>query len=314
MRKYGLASANFRSSRLVVRVRKGDSNTLNSTRGSLLVDLSLKSVTHLFIRFRHMRGCRDATTSTNVARDRLNPDKRGRGRRFSSRCCGGFVRRRRDFGSVGTKSSSSGEIPMMMMSNKTSTRESVDVNDDALLRPPAKNNNNEAFQQLAISSSLPKRTTNDENDVFDATAIVFSVVGFNLCFLLGLAVWVKGLKTRYENAIWKIKRLGSEKRDLAVAHNMEKADLADPMRAGSTSGGEYGSGYGRRGGAAAAVSTSASGGADDVMIQGLKAERDALKQALKTTQTQMQQYVRENAALENRLETALLEVEKLTPS
>ena len=212
---------------------------------------------------------------------------------------------------------------MMMMVTRG---ESVDVDDDASLRPPAKNtnnnnnnNNNEAFQQLAImsSSSLPKKRTsiNDENDgVFDATAIVFSVVGFNLCFLLGLAVWVKGLKTRYENAIWKIKRLESEKRDLAVAHNMEKADLADPMRAGSPSGGEYGSGYGRRGGAAAAVSTSASGGADDVMIQGLKAERDALKQALKTTQTQMQQYVRENAALENRLETALLEVEKLTPS
>ena len=211
---------------------------------------------------------------------------------------------------------------MMMMVTRG---ESVDVDDDASLRPPAKNtnnnnnNNNEAFQQLAImsSSSLPKKRTsiNDENDgVFDATAIVFSVVGFNLCFLLGLAVWVKGLKTRYENAIWKIKRLESEKRDLAVAHNMEKADLADPMRAGSTSGGEYGSGYRRRGGAAAAVSTSASGGADDVMIQGLKAERDALKQALKTTQTQMQQYVRENAALENRLETALLEVEKLTPS
>ncbi len=210
---------------------------------------------------------------------------------------------------------------MMMMVTRG---ESVDVADDASLRPPAKNttnnnNNNEAFQQLAImsSSSLPKKRTsiNDENDgVFDATAIVFSVVGFNLCFLLGLAVWVKGLKTRYENAIWKIKRLESEKRDLAVAHNMEKADLADPMRAGSTSGGEYGSGYGRRGGAAAAVSTSASGGADDVMIQGLKAERDALKQALKTTQTQMQHYVRENAALEHRLETALLEVEKLTPS
>lgn len=208
---------------------------------------------------------------------------------------------------------------MMMMVTRG---ESVDVDDDASLRPPAKNtnnnNNNEAYQQLAImsSSSLPKKRTsiNDEN-VFDATAIVFSVVGFNLCFLLGLAVWVKGLKTRYENAIWKIKRLESEKRDLAVAHNMEKADLADPLRAGSTtSGGEYGSGYGRRGGAAAAVSTSASGGADDVMIQGLKAERDALKQALKTTQTQMQQYVRENAALENRLETALLEVEKLTPS
>ena len=209
---------------------------------------------------------------------------------------------------------------MMMMVTRG---ESVDVDDDASLRPPAKNtnnnNNNEAFQQLAImsSSSLPKKRTsiNDENDgVFDATAIVFSVVGFNLCFLLGLAVWVKGLKTRYENAIWKIKRLETEKRDLAVAHNMEKADLADPMIAGSTSGGEYGSGYGRRGGAAAAVSTSASGGADDVMIQGLKAERDALKQALKTTQTQMQHYVRENAALENRLETALLEVEKLTPS
>ena len=204
---------------------------------------------------------------------------------------------------------------------------------DASLRPPAKNtnnnNNNEAFQQLAIlttsssSSSLPKKraalSTCDENGdgVFDATAIVFSVVGFNLCFLLGLAVWVKGLKTRYENAIWKIKRLETEKRDLAVAHNMEKADLADQTtRAGSPpSGGEYfGSGYGRRGGAAAAVSTSASGGADDVMIQGLKAERDALKQALKTTQTQMQHYVRENAALEHRLETALLEVEKLTPS
>lgn len=209
--------------------------------------------------------------------------------------------------------------------------ESVDVlyDDDASLRPPAKNtnNNNEAFQQLAIltssSSSLPKKraalSTCDENGdgVFDATAIVFSVVGFNLCFLLGLAVWVKGLKTRYENAIWKIKRLETEKRDLAVAHNMEKADLADQTtRAGSPpSGGEYfGSGYGRRGGAAAAVSTSASGGADDVMIQGLKAERDALKQALKTTQTQMQHYVRENAALEHRLETALLEVEKLTPS
>ena len=209
--------------------------------------------------------------------------------------------------------------------------ESVDVlyDDDASLRPPAKNtnNNNEAFQQLAIltssSSSLPKKraalSTCDENGdgVFDATAIVFSVVGFNLCFLLGLAVWVKGLKTRYENAIWKIKRLETEKRDLAVAHNMEKADLADQTtRAGSPpSGGEYfGSGYGRRGGAAAAVSTSASGGADDVMIQGLKAERDALKQALKTTQTQMQHYVRENVALEHRLETALLEVEKLTPS
>ena len=148
-------------------------------------------------------------------------------------------------------------IPMMMMINAC-----VDVDDDASLRPPAKNtnnnnnNNNEAYQQLAImsSSSLPKKRTsiNDENDgVFDATAIVFSVVGFNLCFLLGLAVWVKGLKTRYENAIWKIKRLESEKRDLAVAHNMEKADLADPLRAGSpTSSGEYGSGYGRRGGAA----------------------------------------------------------------
>ena len=211
--------------------------------------------------------------------------------------------------------------------------ESVDVYDDddfASLRPPAKNtNNNEAFQQLAIltssSSSLPKKraalSTCDENGdgVFDATAIVFSVVGFNLCFLLGLAVWVKGLKTRYENAIWKIKRLETEKRDLAVAHNMEKADLADQTTRAKGSppsgGGEYfGSGYGRRGGAAAAVSTSASGGADDVMIQGLKAERDALKQALKTTQTQMQHYVRENAALEHRLETALLEVEKLTPS
>ena len=211
--------------------------------------------------------------------------------------------------------------------------ESVDVlyDDDASLRPPAKNtnNNNEAFQQLAIltssSSSLPKKraalSTCDENGdgVFDATAIVFSVVGFNLCFLLGLAVWVKGLKTRYENAIWKIKRLETEKRDLAVAHNMEKADLADQTTRAKGSppsgGGEYfGSGYGRRGGAAAAVSTSASGGADDVMIQGLKAERDALKQALKTTQTQMQRYVRENAALEHRLETALLEVEKLTPS
>ena len=234
---------------------------------------------------------------------------------------GGCVRRRRR-GSTTVKSSlMKGEIPMIASKNKT-------VCADASLRPPAKNtNNNEAFQQLAIlstsssSSSLPKKraalSTYDEN-VFDATAIVFSVVGFNLCFLLGLAVWVKGLKTRYENAIWKIKRLETEKRDLAVAHNMEKADLADQTttRAGSPpSGGEYfGSGYGRRGGAAAAVSTSASGGADDVMIQGLKAERDALKQALKTTQTQMQHYVRENAALEHRLETALLEVEKLTPS
>ena len=256
---------------------------------------------------------------------------------------GGFgcVRRRRR-GSTTVKSSlMKGEIPMIASKNKTVCArkggESVDVlyddddDDFASLRPPAKNtnnNNNEAFQQLAIlttsssSSSLPKKraalSTCDEN-VFDATAIVFSVVGFNLCFLLGLAVWVKGLKTRYENAIWKIKRLETEKRDLAVAHNMEKADLADQTTRAKGSppsgGGEYfGSGYGRRGGAAAAVSTSASGGADDVMIQGLKAERDALKQALKTTQTQMQHYVRENAALEHRLETALLEVEKLTPS
>jgi len=239
---------------------------------------------------------------------------------------GGMCVRRRRRGSTAVKSSSmKGEIiPMIASKNKT-------VCADASLRPPAKNtnnNNNEAFQQLAIlstsssSSSLPKKraalSTYDEN-VFDATAIVFSVVGFNLCFLLGLAVWVKGLKTRYENAIWKIKRLETEKRDLAVAHNMEKADLADQTTRAKGSppsgGGEYfGSGYGRRGGAAAAVSTSASGGADDVMIQGLKAERDALKQALKTTQTQMQHYVRENAALEHRLETALLEVEKLTPS
>jgi len=258
---------------------------------------------------------------------------------------GGFgcVRRRRR-GSTTVKSSlMKGEIPMIASKNKTVCArkggESVDVlydddddDDFASLRPPAKNtnnNNNEAFQQLAIlttssssSSSLPKKratlSTYDEN-VFDATAIVFSAVGFNLCFLLGLAVWVKGLKTRYENAIWKIKRLETEKRDLAVAHNMEKADLADQTTRAKGSppsgGGEYfGSGYGRRGGAAAAVSTSASGGADDVMIQGLKAERDALKQALKTTQTQMQHYVRENAALEHRLETALLEVEKLTPS
>ena len=270
------------------------------------------------------RGDTDASTTTTLVLPRRGGGGGGGGG-------GGFgcVRRRRRGSKTAVKSSSKmkGEIIIPTIASKTKT-----VRADASLRPPAKNtntNNNEAFQQLAIlttssssSSSLPKKraalSTCDEN-VFDATAIVFSVVGFNLCFLLGLAVWVKGLKTRYENAIWKIKRLETEKRDLAVAHNMEKADLADQTtraKGSPPSGfGEYfGSGYGRRGGTAAAVSTSASGGADDVMIQGLKAERDALKQALKTTQTQMQRYVRENAALEHRLETALLEVEKLTPS
>ena len=69
----------------------------------------------------------------------------------------------------------------------------------------------------------------DEAHVFDATTILFSLIGFDIFFLVGLTVWVNGLKRRYENAIWKIKRLESEKRDLAVAFNLEKADLVDPL-------------------------------------------------------------------------------------
>jgi hypothetical protein len=38
-----------------------------------------------------------------------------------------------------------------------------------------------------------------------------------------------------------------------------------------------------------------------------------LKQALKSVQGEMQRYARENVMLENQLEMALLEVEKLTP-
>jgi hypothetical protein len=152
----------------------------------------------------------------------------------------------------------------------------------------------------------------DESQVFDATSLLFSLIGFDVFFLVGLTVWVRGLKKRYENAIWKIKRLESEKRDLAVAFNLEKADLADPLMNGG--------GVGRRIAAAAAPTTvppggqpPTAGGANDVMLQGLKAERDALKQALKSVQGEMQRYARENVMLENQLEMALLEVEKLTP-
>ena len=53
--------------------------------------------------------------------------------------------------------------------------------------------------------------------------------------------------------------------------------------------------------------------ANDVLLQGLKAERDALKQALKSVQGELQRYAKENATLENELERALFEVEKLTP-
>ena len=149
----------------------------------------------------------------------------------------------------------------------------------------------------------------DESQVFDATSLLFSLIGFDVFFLVGLTVWVRGLKKRYENAIWKIKRLESEKRDLAVAFNLEKADLADPLMNGG--------GVGRRI-AAAAPTTVPPGGqpptaANDVLLQGLKAERDALKQALKSVQGEMQRYARENVMLENQLEMALLEVEKLTP-
>ena len=160
-----------------------------------------------------------------------------------------------------------------------------------------------------LSSSSPYY---DESQVFDATTLLFSLIGFDVFFLVGLTVWVRGLKKRYESAIWKIKRLESEKRDLAVAFNLEKADLADPLMNG-------GGGVGRRIAAAAPTTVPpggqppTAGGANDVMLQGLKAERDALKQALRSVQGEMQRCARENVMLENQLEMALLEVEKLTP-
>ena len=178
-----------------------------------------------------------------------------------------------------------------------------------------KNSNNEirANEIVQLSSSSKnsgiRKGDYDESQVFDATSLLFSLIGFDVFFLVGLTVWVRGLKKRYENAIWKIKRLESEKRDLAVAFNLEKADLADPLMNGG--------GVGRRI-AAAAPTTVPPGGqpptaANDVLLQGLKAERDALKQALKSVQGEMQRYARENVMLENQLEMALLEVEKLTP-
>jgi len=170
---------------------------------------------------------------------------------------------------------------------------------------------NEIVQLSSSSKNSGSSPYNyDESQVFDATSLLFSLIGFDVFFLVGLTVWVRGLKKRYENAIWKIKRLESEKRDLAVAFNLEKADLADPLMNG-------GGGVGRRI-AAAAPTTVPPGGqpptaANDVLLQGLKAERDALKQALKSVQGEMQRYARENVMLENQLEMALLEVEKLTP-
>ena len=176
--------------------------------------------------------------------------------------------------------------------------------------------------QLSISSS-GKKTKDvmsyyDESHVFDATTILFSLIGFDIFFLVGLTVWVNGLKRRYENAIWKIKRLESEKRDLAVAFNLEKADLVDPLNTNAMNNNR-----GRRmaNATAATVPPSLGGGggqsgpasANDVLLQGLKAERDALKQALKSVQGEMQRYAKENATLENELERALFEVEKLTP-
>ena len=214
-------------------------------------------------------------------------------------------------------------------------------NDIARLKPPSfgssslssssfnssfttKKKKNEIIQ-LSISSS-GKKTKDvmsyyDESHVFDATTILFSLIGFDIFFLVGLTVWVNGLKRRYENAIWKIKRLESEKRDLAVAFNLEKADLVDPLNTNAmnmnnsrrriaplqtppTVPPSLGGGGGQSGPASA----------NDVLLQGLKAERDALKQALKSVQGEMQQrYAKENATLENELERALFEVEKLTP-
>ena len=212
-------------------------------------------------------------------------------------------------------------------------------NDIARLKPPSFGSSslssssfNSSFRtkkkneiiQLSMSSS-GKKTKDvmsyyDESHVFDATTILFSLIGFDIFFLVGLTVWVNGLKRRYENAIWKIKQLESEKRDLAVAFNLEKADLVDPLNTNAinmnnsrrriaplqtppTVPPSLGGGGGQSGPASA----------NDVLLQGLKAERDALKQALKSVQGEMQRYAKENATLENELERALFEVEKLTP-
>ena len=178
--------------------------------------------------------------------------------------------------------------------------------------------------EIVQMSSSGKKTKDvmsyayDESRVFDATTILFSLIGFDIFFLVGLTVWVNGLKRRYENAIWKIKRLESEKRDLAVAFNLEKADLVDPLNTNAMNNNR-----GRRmaNATAATVPPSLGGGggqsgpasANDLLLQGLKAERDALKQALKSVQGELQRYAKENATLENELERALFEVEKLTP-
>ena len=211
-------------------------------------------------------------------------------------------------------------------------------NDIARLKPPpfgssslSSSSSNSSFtttkktrtkkNEIVQISSSGKKTKDvmsyayDEAHVFDATTILFSLIGFDIFFLVGLTVWVNGLKRRYENAIWKIKRLESEKRDLAVAFNLEKADLVDPLNTNAMNNNR-----GRRmANATAATVPPSLGGqsgpasANDVLLQGLKAERDALKQALKSVQGELQRYAKENATLENELERALFEVEKLTP-
>ena len=215
-------------------------------------------------------------------------------------------------------------------------------NDIARLKPPSFGSSSSSLSSSSFNSSFTttkktrtkkneivqisssrKKTKDvmsyyDESHVFDATTILFSLIGFDIFFLVGLTVWVNGLKRRYEIAIWKIKRLESEKRDLAVAFNLEKADLVDPLNTNTMNNNR-----GRRmaNATAATVPPSLGGGggqsgpasANDVLLQGLKAERDALKQALKSVQGEMQRYAKENATLENELERALFEVEKLTP-
>ena len=145
----------------------------------------------------------------------------------------------------------------------------------------------------------------------------FLSIGFDI-FLVGLTVGER-LETEVRKCDMEDQTVGIGEADLAVAF-LEKADLVDPLNTNAmnmnnsrrriaplqtppTVPPSLGGGGGQSGPASA----------NDVLLQGLKAERDALKQALKSVQGEMQRYAKENATLENELERALFEVEKLTP-
>jgi hypothetical protein len=185
---------------------------------------------------------------------------------------------------------------MMMMSNKKKG-ENRDHRQD------------EVFQVMSVSAP-----NNNRGGVLDVTRILTVIVGCNIFFLVSLSLWVTRLKRRYDDCVWKMKGLETEKRDLQLRFNLEKADLVDPLNSSRSR-----RVIGGLGELASSSSQQVSGArsnimnSNDFLLQGLKAERDALKQALNQSRGELQRYAKENVILERDLELALLQVEKLTP-